>query len=168
MVILIVGAGAASTIVPAKPVESHSYCNRRGQHWNIRRPGCHLGRRARGFPESSGPWLWLRRFRTGVEHFGPQSNRSAAQRVRGRHRGTRNCWLSRYWLRCCCASFRLIVGLVPPLRSIWAVSLATWLVGSMSINWQYGKVTWLLFVLLAVHSAAQSAAVSTIGINPSQ
>ena len=56
-----------------------------------------------------------------------------------------------------CASVRLIVGLAPPLRNVWAVTMLIWLIGSMSINWQYGKVTWLLFALLAVHSTTQKA-----------
>jgi O-antigen ligase len=55
-----------------------------------------------------------------------------------------------------CACGWLIVGLPPPLRSVWAVASSTWLVGSMSINWQYGKVTWMLFALLAVTSATHS------------
>jgi O-antigen ligase len=48
-----------------------------------------------------------------------------------------------------------IAGLPPPERNLWAVLLLTWLIGVMSIDWHYDKVTWLLFGLLAAQSAAR-------------
>ena len=46
-----------------------------------------------------------------------------------------------------------IVGLPSPERKLWAVLMLGWLVGVMSIDWQYDKITWLLFGLLAAQSA---------------
>jgi O-antigen ligase len=44
-----------------------------------------------------------------------------------------------------------------PERKLWAVLMLCWLVGVMSLNWEYRKVTWLLFGLVAAQSAADSA-----------
>ncbi|HKG91035.1 MAG TPA: O-antigen ligase family protein [Gemmatimonadaceae bacterium] len=43
----------------------------------------------------------------------------------------------------------------PPLeRTVWLVVGATWLVGVMSLSWEYRKPTWVMFGLLAAHAAA--------------
>jgi O-antigen ligase len=47
-------------------------------------------------------------------------------------------------------------GLPPPERKLWAVVLLSWLVGVMSIDWHYDKITWLMFGLLAAQRAAVS------------
>jgi O-antigen ligase len=39
-------------------------------------------------------------------------------------------------------------------RSFWLTLLAVWTVGVSSLTWEYRKPTWLLFGLLAVHSAS--------------
>ena len=47
-----------------------------------------------------------------------------------------------------------IAGLASPERKLWTVLILSWLVGVMSIDWHYDKMTWLLFGLLAAQSAA--------------
>jgi hypothetical protein len=47
-----------------------------------------------------------------------------------------------------------IAGLPAPERKLWTVLIVSWLVGVLSIDWHYDKVTWLLFGLLAAQSAA--------------
>jgi O-antigen ligase len=42
-----------------------------------------------------------------------------------------------------------IVRMPPPERKLWAVLMLSWLIGVMSLNWEYRKVTWCLFGLLA-------------------
>jgi O-antigen ligase len=44
----------------------------------------------------------------------------------------------------------------PSERKLWAVLTLTWLVGSMSLGWQYRKPTWLLIGLLAAQAAVTS------------
>jgi hypothetical protein len=39
---------------------------------------------------------------------------------------------------------------------MWAVLLLAWVVGVMSIDWHYDKITWLMFALLAAQRAAVS------------
>lgn len=48
----------------------------------------------------------------------------------------------------------IVVGLPPPERKLWSVLMLSWLVGVMSLSWQYRKLTWLLFGLLAAQGAA--------------
>jgi len=45
----------------------------------------------------------------------------------------------------------------PPERKLWAVLMLCWLVGVMSLNWEYRKVTWLLFGFVAAQGAADNA-----------
>jgi len=45
----------------------------------------------------------------------------------------------------------------PQERKLWAVLMLCWLVGVMSLNWEYRKVTWLLFGLVAAQSAIDTA-----------
>jgi O-antigen ligase len=47
----------------------------------------------------------------------------------------------------------LVVGLPRLERKVWAITALTWLVGVMTLDWQYSKVTWLLFALLAACAA---------------
>jgi O-antigen ligase len=47
---------------------------------------------------------------------------------------------------------RTIWRLQPADRRLWAVIGASWLVGVMSLNWEFRKVTWLFFGLLAAQS----------------
>jgi O-antigen ligase len=54
-----------------------------------------------------------------------------------------------------CAS--VILRLPPPDRKLWAVVMTSWLVGVMSVNWEYRKVTWLLFALLAARGGERIA-----------
>jgi O-antigen ligase len=54
----------------------------------------------------------------------------------------------------------LVFGLPRLERRVWAIIALTWLVGVMSLDWQYSKVTWLLFALLAV-CAARTEPVAT-------
>jgi O-antigen ligase len=47
---------------------------------------------------------------------------------------------------------------LPPLeRKVWAVIGFVWLVGAMSLGWQYRKLTWLLFGLLAAQAVTAAA-----------
>jgi O-antigen ligase len=48
----------------------------------------------------------------------------------------------------------LVYGLPPLQRNMWAVVAVTWFAGVMSLDWQYSKVTWFLFALLAGHADA--------------
>jgi O-antigen ligase len=50
-----------------------------------------------------------------------------------------------------------ILRMPPPDRKLWAVLMLCWLVGVMSLNWEYRKVTWLLFGFVAAESAAGNA-----------
>ena len=45
-----------------------------------------------------------------------------------------------------------IARMPPPQRKLWAALMLSWLVGVMSLNWEYRKVTWLLFGLVAAQS----------------
>jgi O-antigen ligase len=56
------------------------------------------------------------------------------------------------------ACARLVYHLPPLQRTVWAVIAVTWFGGAMSLDWQYSKVTWLLFALLAARAAVQVAA----------
>jgi O-antigen ligase len=47
-----------------------------------------------------------------------------------------------------------IVRMPPPERKLWAALMLSWLVGVSSLHWEYRKVTWLLFGLVAAQSAA--------------
>jgi hypothetical protein len=38
-------------------------------------------------------------------------------------------------------------------KKLWSALMLSWLVGVMSLNWEYRKVTWLLFGLVAAQSA---------------
>ena len=42
-------------------------------------------------------------------------------------------------------------------RILWTSVMLCWLVGVMSVNWQYRKATWLLFGLIAAQSVAKRA-----------
>jgi O-antigen ligase len=42
-----------------------------------------------------------------------------------------------------------------PERKLWTVLALTWFVGVMALNWQYRKITWLLFGLLSAQSAVR-------------
>jgi O-antigen ligase len=44
-----------------------------------------------------------------------------------------------------------------PERNLWGALMLSWLVGVMSLNWEYRKVTWLLFGLVAAQGASDSA-----------
>src|SRR6185503_10267226 len=57
------------------------------------------------------------------------------------------------------ACARTILGLRGNLRKVWTVLALVWLLGSMSLNWQYRKITWLLFGLLSTQAATASVAV---------
>ena len=56
-------------------------------------------------------------------------------------------------LGACVAS---IWKLARPERKFWVVLMLSWLVGVMSVHWQYHKLTWLLFGLLGSHASHQS------------
>jgi O-antigen ligase len=47
----------------------------------------------------------------------------------------------------------LVIGLPRVERKVWAIIALTWLAGVMTLDWQYSKVTWLLFALLAACAA---------------
>jgi len=50
-----------------------------------------------------------------------------------------------------------------PQRAVWTVVACVWLVGSMSLGWQYSKITWLLFGLIAAEaSGAQPRALRSV------
>ena len=49
-----------------------------------------------------------------------------------------------------------IFRLPAPARAIWTAISITWLLGSLSLSWQYTKVTWLLIGLAAVRWAAHN------------
>jgi O-antigen ligase len=51
----------------------------------------------------------------------------------------------------------VISRLPPPERKLWGVVMLTWFVGVMSVGWQYRKLTWLLFGLLAAQETLQWA-----------
>jgi O-antigen ligase len=51
------------------------------------------------------------------------------------------------------ACARTIFGLPSSEQTLWWVVMLAWLVGSMSVNFEYSKVTWLLFGLLAAQRA---------------
>jgi O-antigen ligase len=42
-------------------------------------------------------------------------------------------------------------------RKVWVVMSFIWLVGAMSLNWQYRKITWLMFGLLSAQAAVRTA-----------
>jgi putative inorganic carbon (hco3(-)) transporter len=42
----------------------------------------------------------------------------------------------------------------PAERVLWAVLMSSWFVGVMSLGWQYRKITWFLFGLLAAHETS--------------
>jgi O-antigen ligase len=42
-----------------------------------------------------------------------------------------------------------IVRMPPPERKLWAVLMLSWLIGVMSLNWEYRKITWFLFGMMA-------------------
>lgn len=46
----------------------------------------------------------------------------------------------------------VIVRMPSADRKLWAVLMLCWMVGVMSLNWEYRKVTWLLFGLMAAKS----------------
>jgi O-antigen ligase len=50
-----------------------------------------------------------------------------------------------------------ITRLQPPERTLWAVLMLSWLVGVMSLSWEYHKLTWLLFGLLAAQRVGEGA-----------
>jgi O-antigen ligase len=49
-----------------------------------------------------------------------------------------------------------ILRMRPPDRTFWAVLMLSWLVGIMSLNWEWRKATWLLFGLLAAQGAIET------------
>jgi len=49
-----------------------------------------------------------------------------------------------------------ILRMPPPERKLWGAVMLSWLVGVMSLNWEYRKVTWLLFGLVAAQSASDT------------
>jgi len=53
--------------------------------------------------------------------------------------------------------------LAPREREFWVIMLLAWLVGGTTLHWQYHKLTWLLFGLLAAEAAASSAASRKMG-----
>jgi O-antigen ligase len=50
-----------------------------------------------------------------------------------------------------------IIRLRPPYRALFAVLMATWLVGAMDGNWEHVKTTWLLFGLISAQSGLECA-----------
>jgi O-antigen ligase len=54
------------------------------------------------------------------------------------------------------ACARIIGKMAPPERIFWGVLMLSWLVGVMSVHWQYNKFTWLLFGLLAAQGALRT------------
>jgi O-antigen ligase len=59
-----------------------------------------------------------------------------------------------------CAFGALLAGcgwgmyrMAPIERKVWAVVAFIWLVGAMSLGWQYRKITWLMFGLIAAQAA---------------
>jgi O-antigen ligase len=55
------------------------------------------------------------------------------------------------------ACVHCVYHLPQPDRKVWAVLGLAWLVGVMSGAWQYHKVTWLLFGLMAAQGTAKAA-----------
>jgi O-antigen ligase len=56
----------------------------------------------------------------------------------------------------------VIFRMPSPDRKLWAVLMLCWIVGVMSLNWEYRKVTWLLFGLLAT-KAVPKRLLHTVG-----
>jgi O-antigen ligase len=52
-----------------------------------------------------------------------------------------------------------IARLSSGFRALWGVLMLTWLVGALSSNWEYSKISWMLFGLVA----AQSGLATTVG-----
>lgn len=46
------------------------------------------------------------------------------------------------------------LSMPPPERRLWLLVLAVWTLGVSAITWEYQKITWLLFALLAAHARA--------------
>jgi O-antigen ligase len=51
-----------------------------------------------------------------------------------------------------------IARLPAPPRAVWAPLMLAWLVGGMSVSWEYRKPTWVLFGLLGAQGAAYAEA----------
>ena len=55
------------------------------------------------------------------------------------------------------------VGMRNQERLLWVVLLATWSIGVAGATWEYRKVTWFLFSLLAAHAYARAAQKPRVG-----
>jgi O-antigen ligase len=51
----------------------------------------------------------------------------------------------------------IIVRTPPADRTLWSVLMLTWLVGAMSVNWEYVKITWVLFGMVAAQHVQRSS-----------
>jgi O-antigen ligase len=52
----------------------------------------------------------------------------------------------------------------PPHRALWAIVMLTWLVGAMDANFEYSKITWVLFGLISAQTGLTPAVTVTAAI----